>query len=97
VVGDVAASYYCLRIGNSILYYIGDFDDRLAKYSPGMLLIGNSIEKSILEGANYFDFLEGDEGSKSRWASGVSENVRFVVFDLHWRGRLACIFIFWTL
>lgn len=89
VAGDVVAIYYCFRVANSIQYYIGGFDDRLAKYSPGMLITGYSIEQAILEGANYFDFLEGDESYKSHWASGMRENVRFAVFNKHWRGRVA--------
>lgn len=87
--GEVAAVYYCFRVANTVQYYIGGFDDRFAKYSLGMLITGYSIEQSISEMAELFDFLEGDEGYKSHWASGVRENMRLLVFASNLRGRLA--------
>jgi len=93
VSGTIAAVYYCFRMANSVQYYIGGFDDRFAKYSPGMLITGYSIEQSIAEKASLFDFLEGDEGYKSHWASGVRENVRLAVFSSNLRGRLAHLYI----
>lgn len=87
--GEVAAAYYCIRVGNSVQYYIGGFDDRYSRHSPGMLITAYSIEQSIMEKASVFDFLEGDEGYKSHWANGVHENVRLSFFSSNLQGQLA--------
>lgn len=93
VSGAVVAIHYCFRIADTVQYYIGGFDDRLAKYSPGMLITGYSVEQSIMEKASLFDFLEGDEGYKSHWAGGMRENARLMVFASNLRGRLAHLYI----
>lgn len=52
---------------NAMFYQTGwDPDSPLARFSPGMVLIGRSIQDAIQLGFRYFDFLRGDETYKTR-------------------------------
>lgn len=86
---DIIAVYYCYRIADSVQFYLGGFDERFSKYSPGILINAFAIEQSILEGAKYFDFLEGEERYKQHWMTHSRDNIALWVFRRNWRGQFA--------
>lgn len=61
---------FCFR--RSFLWYKPSFDIRLAKRSPGEVLLRNLLLRAMEEGARTFDFGLGDEAFKQRFATGVS-------------------------
>jgi CelD/BcsL family acetyltransferase involved in cellulose biosynthesis len=86
--GRVVAALYCFRVGRSVYYYAGGFDEGWKRHSVGVQTLGHAIEQSILEGAAEFDFLQGDEDYKSHWCTGWRDNWRVTVAAPHIRGRL---------
>jgi CelD/BcsL family acetyltransferase involved in cellulose biosynthesis len=86
--GQVVAVLYCFRVGASVFYYAGGFDEAWKRHSVGVQLLGHAIEQSIAEGAADFDFLQGDEDYKSHWCTGWRDNWRITVAAPHLRGRL---------
>lgn len=86
---EVIAIYYCYRIADSVQYYLGGFDEKYSKYSPGILINAFAIEESIQEGAKRFDFLEGEERYKQHWMTHNRVNMILWIFRPNWRGRIA--------
>ena len=60
------------------LYYLGGFDNSVARFSPGNLLIHFSMEQAIREGAREFDFLRQGEAYKYKWGAQDRTNTRLV-------------------
>ena len=68
---------YGLASGNRAFFYQSGFDPERSKLSPGTVMIGEFMRRSIDEGATTFDFLRGEERYKMRWApEGIKHNVR---------------------
>ena len=64
----VAAAYYALLDrGQRILFYLGGFDARHARESPGTLLLARMIEDAVAEGRRELHFLRGAEAYKYAW------------------------------
>jgi CelD/BcsL family acetyltransferase involved in cellulose biosynthesis len=57
------------RAGRRLYFYISGFDPGLDRLSPGMLLVGEAIERAIAEGIATADFLRGEERYKSFWGA----------------------------
>ena len=89
VADEYAAAFYCFREGARLFYYNAGFDERWAKYSVGMLILGHAVEQSIAEGVTELDFLQGEEGYKEHWMTGCREDVRVRAAAPHPRGRFA--------
>ena len=87
--GEFAAAFHCFRDGPRVFYYNAGFDERWAKYSVGVLILGHAIERSIAEGATELDFLQGEEGYKEHWMTGCREDVRVRAAAPGPRGRFA--------
>jgi CelD/BcsL family acetyltransferase involved in cellulose biosynthesis len=62
------ASFYGWRLGNRYAYYNSGFDPDWSHLSPGFVLLSAVIESAFEEGATEFDFLQGDEPYKFRFA-----------------------------
>ena len=60
-------------------YYLGGFENSLARFSPGNLLIRFAMERAIREGAREFDFLRQAEPYKYKWGARDRLNTRIVV------------------
>src|SRR5262249_20263444 len=60
-------------------YYLGGFDNALARYSPGDVLIHFAIQHAIEENVTEFDFLRCAEKYKYRWGAEDRVNIRFVI------------------
>jgi CelD/BcsL family acetyltransferase involved in cellulose biosynthesis len=52
---------------NTMFCYLQGFDQDLAKYSPGMLIVGSVIHRAAEEGLRTVDFLRGSEPYKFAW------------------------------
>ncbi len=63
------ALLYALRGGERWYYYAAGFDPAVAGFSPGRILLGETIRLAAAEGMRTFDFLRGDEAYKRDWAS----------------------------
>jgi len=50
------------------IFYQTGWDPDYKNYSPGVVLIGRTIQDAIDDGKKYYDFLRGAEGYKANWA-----------------------------
>ena len=55
------------RAHRSFYFYLNGFDSNYHSLSPGTLVIGALLERARREGAEYLDFLRGDEKYKILW------------------------------
>jgi CelD/BcsL family acetyltransferase involved in cellulose biosynthesis len=68
-VGDRAiASVYGVEAGGTFYYYQSGYDPEWSARSPGMVLVGRTIEDAYARGLVYYDFLRGEEPYKLDWA-----------------------------
>jgi CelD/BcsL family acetyltransferase involved in cellulose biosynthesis len=65
--GIPIGAIYGMAMGDAVFFYQAGFDPVYKAVSPGTLLVGNFIRRSIEEGRKEFDFLRGDEPYKRRW------------------------------
>jgi CelD/BcsL family acetyltransferase involved in cellulose biosynthesis len=68
--GSAIAALYGWLIGRRWTYLQAGFDPAWSRYSPGFLLIAETIREAIDEGAVEYDLLLGDEAYKYRFATG---------------------------
>ncbi|MBV6458797.1 MAG: hypothetical protein HONBIEJF_01935 [Fimbriimonadaceae bacterium] len=77
--GKLVGVLYVLQAGNGYYFYQSGFDPGAKSYSPGTLLVADSIHRAIDEGMGIFDFLRGVEPYKLRWQpQNVYGNVRWM-------------------
>jgi CelD/BcsL family acetyltransferase involved in cellulose biosynthesis len=76
--GAPLAALYGWLIGGRWSYYQAGFDPAWSRYSPGFLLLAETIRAAIEEGASEYDMLLGDEAFKRRFATS-SRTVRTVL------------------
>ena len=78
---DPAAAFYGFHAMRRTVYYLGGFEPRFARYSPGALVIGHAVEQAIVEDhAAELDFLRGAEAYKYAWGA-VDEPVHRLVLE----------------
>ena len=70
---DAVVCIFCAA-GRQV-YYLGGFDERLSRYSPGSNLIGFAMERAMSEGSAEFDFLREGERYKYEW--GAKDRTNF--------------------
>jgi CelD/BcsL family acetyltransferase involved in cellulose biosynthesis len=94
--GVPAAIEYAIKGGDTVYFYQSGIEPRLSKQNAGWLSTIGSIQASIEEGFQYFDFMRGDEAYKTSWNAVVrpAMEVRIIAPRLvprfrHtvWRGR----------
>jgi CelD/BcsL family acetyltransferase involved in cellulose biosynthesis len=90
VEGDCRASIYGLDDGQRYCYYNSGYDPAWKNASPGLVLLGLSIENAIERGVRRYDFLRGNEGYKFDWANTTRETVSVLITR---RGLPATLFI----
>jgi CelD/BcsL family acetyltransferase involved in cellulose biosynthesis len=66
----VAADLNCAFAGGTFLVKTG-FDERYARFSPGLVLRGEVLRAAIQEGSRFYDFLGGPDGYKLRWTTDL--------------------------
>jgi CelD/BcsL family acetyltransferase involved in cellulose biosynthesis len=72
-----AAAFYGFQAGRRTVYYLGGFEPRFKRYSPGTLVVAHAVERALLEDDSAeFDFLRGAEGYKYAWGAVEQEVFR---------------------
>lgn len=79
--GQPAAFHFGFLSNAKLLWYKPTFDVRLARHSPGEVLLGGLIEHALEQRFDALDFTRGAEPFKSRFASRVSYNSSYVRLD----------------
>ncbi|MGI8743148.1 MAG: GNAT family N-acetyltransferase [Bryobacteraceae bacterium] len=76
----IVAVVYAFVHAQRAYSYLGGFDPALARFSPGALIMGYTIEQAIREGVTEFDFLRGRESYKADWGAKPAVSSRLVLW-----------------
>jgi len=90
VEGACRASIYGLDDGQRYCFYNSGYDPAWKNASPGLVLLGLSIEDAVKRGVRRYDFLRGTETYKFDWASTTRETVSVLIAR---RGLPARLFV----
>lgn len=82
--GACRASIYGIDDGRRYCFYNSGYDPAWKHASPGLVLLGLSIEAALARGVKLYDFLRGDEGYKFDWANTTCETVSLQVARRRW-------------
>jgi CelD/BcsL family acetyltransferase involved in cellulose biosynthesis len=75
--GKVIAIDICLIGPRGLCAWNGGFLPEAEEYSPGKLLVAEQLRQSFGSGMEEYDWLQGDESYKSRWATQSRRTGRF--------------------
>ncbi|MBI3838937.1 MAG: GNAT family N-acetyltransferase [Planctomycetia bacterium] len=78
--GRPLSAQYSFVGGQTVYYYQGGFEPKLAHESPGWLSLATSIHWAIEEGYASYDFLRGDESYKTSWKATARPLVHLRIF-----------------
>ncbi|MGG5822596.1 GNAT family N-acetyltransferase [Falsiroseomonas sp. HW251] len=67
------------RVRRTLYLYLQGFDPALERLSPGLLLVGEAVERGIADGFAAVDFLRGQERYKSFWGAANAPTFRRVL------------------
>jgi CelD/BcsL family acetyltransferase involved in cellulose biosynthesis len=65
---DAIAAVYGLEVGGRFFYYQSGYDPAWSARSPGVVLVGRTVEDAYARGLTDYDFLRGTEAYKTDWA-----------------------------
>lgn len=65
---DAIAAVYGLEVGRRFFYYQSGYDPAWSARSPGVVLVGRTVEDAYTRGLTDYDFLRGTEAYKMDWA-----------------------------
>jgi CelD/BcsL family acetyltransferase involved in cellulose biosynthesis len=68
VEGAAIAAVYGIEAGRRFSYYQSGYDPAWAARSPGLVLVGRTVEDAYARGLADYDFLRGTEAYKLDWA-----------------------------
>jgi CelD/BcsL family acetyltransferase involved in cellulose biosynthesis len=89
-IGVIAGEIALHESGRHLGLKVG-FDQRYARFGPGMLLIASVIEAACEQGLTAFEF-QGDDGAwKARWSTGRHRLVRWDAFARSPAGRASYV------
>jgi CelD/BcsL family acetyltransferase involved in cellulose biosynthesis len=71
--GRAIAAVYGLEVGRRFYYYQSGYDPAWSARSPGMVLVGRTVEDAYARGLTDYDFLRGEEPYKLDWAGDRRE------------------------
>jgi CelD/BcsL family acetyltransferase involved in cellulose biosynthesis len=77
--GEAIGILFAMRGAHSTCYYLGGFDPKWARLSPGTALVGSAIAYAASEGCTEFDFLRGQEGYKYGWGATERPMLRRII------------------
>lgn len=86
--GNAVACLYGFFYDRKFYFYQSGFDPAYERYSPGLVMMGLTIQAAMEDGACEFDFLHGDEAYKRHWAGEQRELHRFELFPPTITGKL---------
>ncbi len=73
VEGNAIAAVYGIEIGRRFYYYQSGWDPAWSARSPGIVLVGRTVEDAYARGLADYDFLRGTEPYKLDWAGDRRE------------------------
>jgi CelD/BcsL family acetyltransferase involved in cellulose biosynthesis len=65
---DAIAAVYGIEMGRRFFYYQSGYDPAWSPRSPGLVLVGRTVEDAYVRGLTDYDFLRGTEPYKMDWA-----------------------------
>jgi CelD/BcsL family acetyltransferase involved in cellulose biosynthesis len=71
--GEAVAAVYGIEVAGRFHYYQSGMDPAWAARSPGLVLIGRTVEDAYARGLSDYDFLRGTEPHKLDWAADRHE------------------------
>jgi CelD/BcsL family acetyltransferase involved in cellulose biosynthesis len=71
--GEAIAAVYGLELGRRFYYYQSGYDPVWSARSPGVVLVGRTVEDAYARGLTDYDFLRGEEAYKLDWAADRRE------------------------
>jgi CelD/BcsL family acetyltransferase involved in cellulose biosynthesis len=71
--GTAIAAVYGIEIGRRFYYYQSGYDPAWSARSPGVVLVGRTVEDAYARGLADYDFLRGTEPYKLDWAADRRE------------------------
>jgi CelD/BcsL family acetyltransferase involved in cellulose biosynthesis len=86
--GAPAAVLYGFSYGRRFHFYQSGFDERFARHSVGLVLMGLSIERAIGEHELEYDLLHGDEPYKQLWCPETRDVVDVELYPPRMSGWL---------
>ncbi|HEX9050632.1 MAG TPA: GNAT family N-acetyltransferase [Anaeromyxobacter sp.] len=75
VEGKAIAAVYGIEVGRRFFYYQSGYDPAWSARSPGLVLVGRTVEDAYARGLDDYDFLRGTEAYKLDWAGDRRETV----------------------
>ncbi|MDH3232367.1 MAG: GNAT family N-acetyltransferase [Alphaproteobacteria bacterium] len=84
---ELIAADVSLLAGNRLYSDYGSFDLGWGKYSPGSLLLRETIKWAVDNGVEIFDLARGPDDYKIKWSSGKIELTRYLI-PCTLRGRI---------
>ncbi|MDR4507362.1 MAG: GNAT family N-acetyltransferase [Candidatus Brocadiaceae bacterium] len=79
--GACRASIYGLNNKQRYYYYNSGYDQTWKSKSPGLVLLGLSLENAARRGIKIYDFLRGDETYKFDWATTTDKTADIQIFS----------------
>ncbi|HET8541366.1 MAG TPA: GNAT family N-acetyltransferase [Anaeromyxobacter sp.] len=67
--GKAIAAVYGIELGRRFYYYQSGYDPAWSARSPGLVLVGRTVEDAYARGVEDYDFLRGTEAYKLDWAT----------------------------
>jgi CelD/BcsL family acetyltransferase involved in cellulose biosynthesis len=67
--GRSIAAVYGLEVGGRFYYYQSGYDPAWSSRSPGLVLVGRTVEDAYARGLTAYDFLRGEEPYKLDWTA----------------------------
>jgi CelD/BcsL family acetyltransferase involved in cellulose biosynthesis len=89
--GAAVASVYGLEVGRRFFYYQSGYDPAWSARSPGLVLVGRTVEDAYARGLTDYDFLRGSEAYKLDWASDRRETCALRVHAPSLRAETAAL------
>jgi CelD/BcsL family acetyltransferase involved in cellulose biosynthesis len=75
VEGKAIAAVYGIEVGRRFFYYQSGYDPAWSARSPGVVLVGKTVEDAYARGLEDYDFLRGTEAYKLDWTGDRRETL----------------------
>jgi CelD/BcsL family acetyltransferase involved in cellulose biosynthesis len=78
---QTVAALLSFHFGQSALYYQAGWDpgSAMMRFSPGVVVMAQSVQDAIQQGLKYYEFLRGEESYKLRWTKTYRETVTVLI------------------
>lgn len=86
---DIIAIFYGFRLQDRVFYFQLGHDPEWSKWSPGLVLITETVREALSGGCKEYNFLQGDEPFKRTWAQQARTLYDCYVYNDTPRGNVA--------